>query len=153
MDGDRQRQAPRGRRDRTRTQRGNETRKHVQCCHACVQGRGYNKAGSLAGKRGGKQKKKNTHKQSRGATSTEQEGGGGTGRSKRSRRGDTGGEKKTATPGGRTRSKSPEQVKKEAHQPHKRGREKRPVLGARKGPRMDEDPLGPARRVAGSGGV
>ena len=57
--------------------------------------------------------------------------------------------RKKATPGDRARRESPQQVKKEAHHPHKRGREKRPVLGARNGPRMDEDPVGRRRRVAG----
>ena len=58
-------------------------------------------------------------------------------------------EKQTATTGGGARRKSPQQVKKEAHHQHKRGREKRPVLGAQDGPRMNEDQVGPRRRVAG----
>ena len=69
--------------------------------------------------------KSNTHRHSLRANSTEQEGGRGTGRSKRSRRGDTGGEeKKTATPGGGARRKSPQQVKKEAQHPKEEKKEK-----------------------------
>ena len=87
-------QAPGGRRDRTRAQGGNETRTHVQCCRVCVQGGGYHEAGSTARKG-----KKNTHKHSRRANSTEREGSGRAGRSKRGRRGDTGGRKKNSDTG------------------------------------------------------
>ena len=150
-------QAPRGRRDRTRAQRGNETRTHVQCCRACVQGGGYHETGSIAGK-----EKENTHKHSRRANSTEREGGGGTERSKRSRRGEMGGEKKTkiATQanrrgkstgaGRRGQEEEPATSQERSTHPHERGREKRPVLGARNDRRMDDDPVGPRRRVAGS---
>ena len=111
---------------------------------------------------GGK-KKTNTHKHNRRANSTERVGGGGTRRSKLGRRGVTGGAKNKKNnsevgeqagkrhgypgigPGGR----APRNLKKEAQHPHERGSEERPVLGARNGPRMDEDPVGPRRRVAG----
>ena len=56
-------QAPRGQRDRTRAQRGNKTQTHVHCCRACVQGRGYHEAGSIAERGGGCRKKKHPQAQ------------------------------------------------------------------------------------------
>ena len=125
-------QAPRGRRDRTRAQRGNKTRTHVQCCRACVQGRGYHEAGSIAGKGGGGTKKR-SHKHSRRANSTEREGSVGTGRSKRSRRGHTGGKKKDSDAGGRGQEEEPPTSQERSTPPTQNGEGKATRARCKKG--------------------
>ena len=137
-------QAPRGQRDRTRAQRGNETRKHVQCCRACVQGRGYREAGSIAGK-----EKKRTPTSTAGERTAQSEKAVGerNGASKADEGTRVAKNKKKqqcrgAGPGGRAPNKS-----RKKHTTHTKGGN-RPVLGARNGSGMDKDPVGPRRRVA-----
>ena len=56
----------------------------------------------------------------------------------------------TGGSGGGARKKGPQQVRKETHHRNERGAgREQPVLGARNGPQMDEDPVGPRQRVAG----